>query len=76
VSTRELFAANLGRLLTLAGMSEAELGLALELGDSPAVAASNLRRYLRGERWPRPEQIDRMAEALGVRPVDFFDETP
>lgn len=74
-SSRELLAANLARLLEERGMSEAELGLALGLSETPSVAAANLRR-LGPTRWPRPELLDRLAEALQVRPADFFADPP
>jgi len=71
----DLLAINLSRLLRERGLTEADLAERLGLESrSPAHAASNVRRYLRGARWPRAELLDRLAEALGCRIADFFVE--
>lgn len=71
LTTRELLAHNLARLLEKRGMTAAELGQRLALGPTPSRAASNLRRY-GVTRWPSPERLDELAEALGCRPAEFF----
>lgn len=68
-----LFAANLRRIV--GKRDEGELGEALGLGTTPSAAASNLRKYLRGERWPGWEMLDKFAAVLDVQRSEFFDES-
>ena len=71
---KNLFAKNLERIIATDGRDEADIGLALGLGATAGVAASNLRKYLRGERWPGEKMFDAMAEELRVARAEFFRE--
>lgn len=73
---RELLCAGLARAIEADGRSEAEIGEALGLGATPSAAASNLRKYVRGERWPSAAMLDRLVQVLGVEHVDFFRRPP
>jgi len=71
-STRERVAKNLGRLLE---GREAEIAEAIGSRNlTAAQRASNLRRYTR-DKFPGPETLDALAEALGVDVSELFKES-
>lgn len=51
---------------------------AAELGDRLGVGREAVRKWLRGERIPRPEVMRRIVEVTEgkVGPADFYDLTP
>lgn len=81
---QDLLAANVTRLLAARGWSEAQLVDAIDqLEDSSsstlsrAARAANVRRYLRGTRWPgRPETLDLLARALEIEVAELFRAPP
>lgn len=69
---RRRVAGNLARLLEERGMDER--GFAIALGwttTSEAHGASDVRKYLRGKKWPREETLLRWSEVLAVDPSEF-----
>lgn len=69
---RRRVAGNLARLLEAAGMDERQFAIALGwTKTSEAHGASDVRKYLRGEVWPREQLFLRFAEALGADPSEF-----
>jgi hypothetical protein len=76
-TARALLAANLPGLMDAAIAREPALTrmwLAARMLPrcSPDSAASTVRGYMSLERWPRPEQLDSMAAALGVSVADLL----
>jgi hypothetical protein len=74
LTAKQLFARNLAEIIKEDGREEADIAMELELGATPGVAASNLRKYLRAERWPGEPMFDAMAIALGIERSRFFQE--
>lgn len=69
---RRRVAHNLARLLELRGMDARALAIAIGWVDpTPANGASNVRKYLRGEKWPREETLLAWSVALAVDPNEF-----
>lgn len=71
---RQRVAGNLKRLLDERGMDERALAQAIGWTEpSLAHGAGNVRKYLRGEKWPREDLLLRWSEALGVDPSEFME---
>jgi transcriptional regulator with XRE-family HTH domain len=68
---RDIFRSNLDRLLAekrAAGVDAKTIAARMGIG------ATKLSQWRIGEAFPRPEQIDRIAEALGVKAESLFRE--
>lgn len=68
-NTRTLFSHNLAELLEQAHRRGV---LQLDLAKSVGVSEVKLSQLKAGERFPRPERIDRLAKALKVPIARFF----
>lgn len=65
---KELLASNLSRIIAADERTLAEIAKALDMD------AANLGKYLRGEKYPRDETLDRLVDALGVDHKEFFED--
>lgn len=66
-NTRDLFRHNLQKFRKLKGLSQESLAEAVGL------SKQQVYRIERGSSWPPPETIERLAKALGISEIRFFD---
>lgn len=72
-AVRARLAGNLARLMLERGVSARDLAVASGVaGRTDAHRASNLRRYVRAEKWPRDHTVEAWLAELAADPSDMF----